>query len=118
MAGFIADIDPSLPVCFLAFRPNFALENHTGASRSLMNRCVGIARDSGLENAYWSGHTGIAGMVMKLRSEIKKGYLSGGAQLAGSYALYAGCQTHPRGCEACIANQVCRIKRYVPKKVT
>ena len=118
LTEFIADIDPSLPVCFLAFRPNFALENHPGASRSLMDRCVGIAKDSGLENAYWSGHTGIAGMVMNLESEIKERYSSEGARLAGSYALCAGCQTLPRGCETCVSNQTCGIKKYIPKKVT
>jgi pyruvate-formate lyase-activating enzyme len=34
LTEFIAGIDSSLPVCFLAFRPNFALENHPGAGKS------------------------------------------------------------------------------------
>jgi pyruvate formate lyase activating enzyme len=111
LTQFIADIDPSLPVCFLAFRPNFALENHPGASRSLMDRCVEIAKQSGLENAYWSGNTGISGTVIDIDSEIKGRYASEHARFAGSYALYAGCQTHPRSCSACTSNQACRIKQ-------
>ena len=118
LTEFIADIDPSLPVCFLAFRPNFALENHPGASRGLMDRCVEIAKESGLENAYWSGSTGIPGMTMNRESEMKERYASEGARLAGSYALSAGCQTHPRGCSTCISNQACAIKKYIPKILT
>lgn len=118
LTEFIADIDPSLPVCFLAFRPNFALENHPGASRSLMNKCVDIAKGSGLKNAYWSGHTGVKGRVVNIKSQVKERYLSEGARLAASYALYAGCQTHPRGCSTCVSNQACEIKKYIPKIVT
>ncbi len=117
LTHFIADIDPSLPVCFLAFRPNFVLESHLGASGSLMDKCVEIAKRSGLENAYWSGNTGIPGTVVD-RNEIKEGYASEHARLAGSYALYAGCQTHPRGCSTCISNQACDLKKYIPKIVT
>ena len=36
ITGFLADIDSSLPDCFLAFRPNFVLEHHPGASKGLM----------------------------------------------------------------------------------
>jgi len=64
LTEFAVDIDPSLPVCFLAFRPNFALEDHPGASRGLMDRGVAVAKDSGLENANGSGHAGIAGSVV------------------------------------------------------
>jgi pyruvate formate lyase activating enzyme len=116
LAEFIANIDPSLPVCFLAFRPNFALENHPGASRGLMERCIEIAKESGLENAYWSGQTSILpGVVMPIQDQIKERYISEAAQLAGSYAFLSGCQTHPRGCSTCVSNQVCEVKKYVPK---
>jgi len=118
LTEFIADINRSLRVCFLAFRPNFALENHPGASRSLMERCVEIAEDSGLINAYWSGNTDIPGMVINCESEMKERYVSEAAKLAGSYALYAGCQTHPRDCSTCISNQTCGIKKYIPEIVT
>ena len=118
LTEFIADIDRSLRVCFLAFRPNFALENHPGASRSLMERCVEMAEDSGLKNAYWSGNADIPGMVINCESEMKERYVLEDAKLAGSYALYAGCQTHPRGCSTCISNQACGIKKYIPEIVT
>jgi len=114
LTEFIADIDPSLPVCFLAFRPNFALENHPGAGRSLMERCVDAAKNAGLENAYWSGHTDIPGEVMHVEGDIKRRYSSEGARLAGAYALSAGCKTHPRDCLTCNSNQGCKVKRYVP----
>jgi pyruvate formate lyase activating enzyme len=118
LTEFIAEIDPSLPICFLAFRPNFALENHPGAGRSLMDKCVEIAKRSGLEQAYWSGSTDIPGTGMNMESEIKGRYVSEDARLAGSYALHAGCETHPRGCSPCMSNQACEIKKYVPKRVT
>jgi pyruvate formate lyase activating enzyme len=116
LTEFIADIDPSLPVCFLAFRPNFVLENHPGANSSLMERCVGTARASGLEHAYWSGRAGIPGRVVDLESKIGDEYLSEGARLAGSYAFSAGCQSHPRGCTTCTSNQACQIKTYIPTR--
>ncbi|OEU66325.1 MAG: hypothetical protein BBJ57_08430 [Desulfobacterales bacterium PC51MH44] len=118
LTEFIAGIDPLLQVCFLAFRPNFALENHSGADQGLMNRCVEIARDSGLKNAYWSGHTGITGTIIKAAGEIRENYLSEGAGIAGTYAYYAGCQTHPRDCSACSSNQACKVKQFTPSRIT
>jgi pyruvate formate lyase activating enzyme len=118
LAEFIARIDPSLPVCFLAFRPNFALENHPGATSSLMDKCVDIAKDSGLENAYWSGSTGIPGTVIRTHSEMKDKYVSEGSRLGGSYAFHAGCPTHPRRCSPCTSNQACGIKKYIPRMMT
>jgi pyruvate formate lyase activating enzyme len=118
LTEFIAGINPSLPVCFLAFRPNFTLENHPGAGRSLMDRCVQKARDSGLENAYWSGSPGIPGMGVNVESEMKERYVSEGARLAASYAHSVGCKTHPRDCSTCTSNQACAIKKYIPKILT
>lgn len=118
LADFIADIDVSLPVCFLAFRPNFVLERHMGATRSLMNNCVQIARDAGLQNAYWSGFTDIPGTIMDVDEQIKASYSADNARLAGSYARLAGCQTHPRSCLACDWHQDCQIKSYLPTVAT
>lgn len=64
LCGFIADIDADLPVRFLAFRPNYVLENHPGAKAELMDRCANIAKKSALRNAHWSGQTGIAGFIV------------------------------------------------------
>ena len=54
LCSFIADIDVDLPVCFLAFRPNYVLEHHPGAPAELMEYCVAIAQQSGLKNVKWS----------------------------------------------------------------
>ncbi len=118
LTQFIAEIDPSLPVCFLAFRPNYALENHPGAGRRLMERSVGIARNSGLVNAYWSGHADIPGTEVPLEPGMDKIYGSKGARMAGSYAIRSGCTTHPRGCATCPSNQACTLKKYIPGRAT
>lgn len=118
LAKFIADIDVALPVCFLAFRPNFVLERHMGATRNLMNACVQIAKDAGLQNAYWSGFTNIPGTIMAIDDQIKASYSSDSTGLAGSYAHLAGCQTHPRSCLSCDLHQNCQIKMYIPTIAT
>jgi len=83
-----------------------------------MDKCVDIAKESGLGNAYWSGTTGIPGTVIRTQSEIEDKYVSEGARLGGSYALHAGCQTHPRRCSTCTSNQACGIKKYIPRTMT
>jgi pyruvate formate lyase activating enzyme len=118
LTEFIAAIDPSLPVSFLAFRPNFVLEYHPGADRQLMERCVDIAWQSGLKNAGWSGYTGISGNVAEINNGLKETYLSDEARLAGSYALYAGCRTRLRVCKASRFNQECQVKKYIPRLST
>jgi uncharacterized Fe-S radical SAM superfamily protein PflX len=112
---FIADIDADLPVCFLAFRPNYALEHHPGAAAEIMDRCVNIAKKSGLENAYWSGQTGIPGLISARPETVVSAYKMDGGRLAGAYAYAAGCRTHARNCAACSYHQACPVKRYVPQ---
>lgn len=118
LTAFIAALDPTLPTCFLAFRPNYVLETHHGATRGLMETCVGVAKDSGLENTYWSGHTDLPGGNAPLDDVVKAEYGSEAARLAASYARRAGCPTLPRGCKGCPTNQACRIKTYIPKRAT
>jgi pyruvate formate lyase activating enzyme len=98
LTEFIANIDPSLTVCFLAFRPNFVLENHPGVKKRLVQSCVRIAKDCGLKEVYWSGHPNIPGRSPNLETKIRDKYSLHGAQVAGSYALSGGCKTHPRRC--------------------
>ena len=112
---FIADIDADLPVCFLAFRPNYAFEHHPGAAAKLMDRCVNIAKKSGLKNAYWSGQTGICGTVLAPQENVVSAYQMDGARLAGAYAYAAGCRTHSRNCTNCSSHQACPVKRYIPQ---
>jgi len=112
---FIADIDADLPVCFLSFRPNYALEHHFGATAELMDRCVSIAKKSGLKNAYWSGQTGIPGLISAPQKKVVSAYQMDGGRLAGAYAYGAGCRTHVRNCTTCSSHQTCPVKRYVPQ---
>jgi pyruvate formate lyase activating enzyme len=114
LCSFISDIDVNLPVCFLSFRPNYALENHLGATVELMNHCVNIAKKSGLKNAYWSGHTGIPGLISTTPKKVESAYRMVGGRLAGAYAYAAGCRTHVRNCAACSSHQACPVKMYVP----
>jgi pyruvate formate lyase activating enzyme len=115
LCRFIAGIDLHLPVCFLAFRPNYALEYHAGATVELMDRCVEIARSHGLSHAYWAGQTGIPGSESLPQNEALSAYRSAGARTAGAWAFAAGCRTHPRHCAACTSHQACAVKQYVPR---
>jgi len=116
LCRFIADIDANLPVCFLAFRPNYALEHHPGATAELMERCVSIAKKRGLKNAYWSGHTGIPGLIAAIiPKQIESAYQLAGGRLAGAYAYAAGCRTYVRNCADCTSQLACPVKRYVPQ---
>ncbi len=117
LAGFLADIDSDLPVCFLAFRPNFVLENHPGASRGLMQECVRIAGECGLKNVSYAGQTGIPGKGI-IKSDMIRGDYSREALLAATYARNAGCRRFPRDCKQCDYSQRCRIKEYKPVRGT
>ena len=118
LCRFIADIDVQLPVCFLAFRPNYVLEHCAGANADLMGRCVDIAASYGLKQVYWAGQTGIPGSKSRLHSQTDSAYKLAGARTAGALAYTAGCRTHPRNCAACAFHQSCAVKGYVPKKNT
>jgi pyruvate formate lyase activating enzyme len=114
---FIASLDPSLPVCFLAFRPNFILDKHRGATLELLEAAVEIARKSGIENAYWVGRSDIQGYNINnigLMKQLAAIYKLAGARIAGSLALYHGCKTHPRNCGGCNYKHQCSIKSYKP----
>jgi pyruvate formate lyase activating enzyme len=119
---FIAEINPSLPVCFLAFRPNFVLDKHHGAPIELMKKAVEIARMSGLEKVHWSGMTDVRGHdisgIIQMKDRLKDKYDPERARMAGSFALYMDCQTHPRNCGRCPAKHNCNIKRYQPLRRT
>ena len=115
LCRFIAHVDAGLPVRFLAFRPNYILEHHSGAAAELMERCVNIAKMSGLKNVYRSGPTGIQGLKAALPKKVVSDYQLPGGQLAGAYAYAAGCRTHVRNCAACSSHQACPVKRYIPQ---
>ena len=52
-----------------------------------MDWCVSVAKDSGLENACWTGQTGLEGTISNLETEIVERYAASGGRLAGSYAF-------------------------------
>ncbi len=115
LAGFLADIDEELPLNFLAFRPNFVMEDYEGATREVMERAVEKAEECGLKNVSWSGRTGISGEISVEKSDR---YKKKGAKIAGRIAEEKGCVTHPRDCGRCGAYDECEIKRYRPSRRT
>lgn len=115
LVDFLAETNPEVPVRFLAFRPNFALELHKGADAELMNKAVKIAEDAGLKDSAWSGQTGIPGRLKICEVE---GYKREGAALAVGYAKKAGCPTHPRNCGTCELSLECPVRLYKPRRST
>lgn len=112
---FIADLDRTLPVAFLAFRPNFVLEWHPGSKATHLDQAVTIGRDCGLFDVTWHGHSDLSGMVPKHRLDT---YKNPGAQIAGAYAEAVGCTTHPRDCGRCDVATECPVKAYEPRRRT
>ncbi|MFQ6672407.1 MAG: radical SAM protein, partial [Candidatus Tectimicrobiota bacterium] len=115
LSRFIAGLARDLPICFLAFRPNFALDDHTGADRALMERAVETARRVGLTNVSWAGSPGIPGSIGPDRHDA---YTREGARLAGAVAEAAGCPTHPRLCGTCEKRTVCPLRDWRPARST
>jgi pyruvate formate lyase activating enzyme len=117
LCDFIASVDRSLPVCFLAFRPNYVLEDHPGADAALMEHCLDTAHKRGLVNAHWAGYTGLPGTVLPVAERtLDDTYAKPAARLAAAHAKRAGCVTHPRDCGACEAS--CGMRGFVPSRVT
>lgn len=112
---FLAEIDYALPVCFLAFRPNFVLENHPGATAKLMRDAVQIAYDCGLTNVDWSGHPDLSGVAKKPSTQHKG---PNGAMMAAAYTDKLGCVTYPRSCGDCSQIHDCPIKSYQARRRT
>ncbi|MCK5562207.1 MAG: radical SAM protein [Thermoplasmata archaeon] len=119
LAEFIAGIDPELPVNFLAFRPNFVMEQHPGASKKLMTLCAETANKNGLENVSWSGHPGLKGETpanVKAKAAKMEGLEA--VKLLSSYAAEFGCsQPNERNCRGCVKAYECSIKSYIPKRI-
>jgi len=116
LCRFLASISKKLPVAFLAFRPNFVLDEHRGAAGKLMQRCVELARSAGLKRVSYAGMTDIPGRTAHLVKELENKYERLGARLAASYAHSKGCSNHPRDCGACGSVSTCPLKRYTPSR--
>ena len=111
---FIAALSQDLPVAFLAFRPNYVLDAHFGATTELLRRCVQQARRAGVRNVTYAGMMNIPGKEGTVSKEVEDAYLRGGAKIGASYALSKGCPTHPRGCGDCPSMSKCPLKQYIP----
>ena len=120
LSEFLAKLDFTVPVSFLAFRPNFILDDHRGATIEFMRELVAIARKAGLTNVSWAGRTEITGNILKINSDTEnlKNLSLESAKLATSYALTHGCRTIPRNCKKCSYTHNCEIKKYNPKRIT
>ena len=82
-----------------------------------MERCLAIAKEAGLENAHWSGHTGLPGTgPPTFALNFGDDYTSSAARLAATFADRAGCVTHPRDCGGCEAS--CGMRGFMPSRVT
>ncbi|MFX0134734.1 MAG: radical SAM protein [Candidatus Hodarchaeota archaeon] len=120
LSSWISKIDTTVPICFLAFRPNFILDEHMGATTTYMEDLVEITQNEGLENVSWTGSTGIRGNVLEVpkeRDQLNKLHLKS-AKVASYYALKHGCKSIPRNCKKCQFTQNCQIKSYYPKRIT
>jgi pyruvate formate lyase activating enzyme len=116
LCRFLASISKELPVAFLAFRPNYVLDEHHGATRELMKKSVELARRAGLKNVTHAGMTDIPGKRGFLLEEVEAAYERAGAKLAASYARSKGCTTHPRNCGDCASMSECPLKKYIPMR--
>jgi pyruvate formate lyase activating enzyme len=61
IAAFLAELSEDVPVCFLAFRPNFVLDKARGITMSELEYVVKAAKQYGLKNVDWAGLPGIPG---------------------------------------------------------
>ncbi len=102
LADFIASIEPYVPVNFLAFRPNFIMEECMGANLKFMEESVKTAKNAGLKNVKWSGVTGIKGKNIDLKKILKD----------------SGCIQSIRKCGECENKNDCNIKKYEPSRIT
>jgi pyruvate formate lyase activating enzyme len=112
---FLADIDPTVKLNFLAFRPNFIMEDYIGATKEFLNNCVSVALQFGLNNVSWSG---VPGTKSKIPKKVKK-ILKGSAEpefisLPMAYSQFGGCSQVIRSCGNCDHNQKCSIREYKP----
>jgi len=103
ICSFIAGLNPDLPVCFLAFRPNFYLEELRGATVQEMEEAVRTARECGLRNVTWSGRPGIPGKPPR-------------PHMAATVDL--PCPQRPRTCGGCPLLPSCPISLYHPSRTT
>lgn len=115
---FIAELDETLPVCLLAFHPNYCLESHPGAPQKLMEQCLAIGVKAGLENIHWAGQTSLKGRKMEHVHSHEPKITHEGARVAMEYASRVGCKKGLRNCGQCQIRLDCKLKAYRPGRIT
>lgn len=61
IAEFLADLSEDAPLCYLAFRPNFVLDEARGITVQELENVVEAAKGYGLKKVDWAGLPGIPG---------------------------------------------------------
>jgi pyruvate-formate lyase-activating enzyme len=120
LCSFLADLNPELPVNFLAFRPNFIMDRHYWAERKLMENAIRTAEHAGLQNVSWSGRTKPRlysqhpdESISEIQNYAKQLKLPENAALATAYAHAKGCIAETqRHCGNCRNMNNCAVKKY------
>ncbi len=107
LSEFLCEIDKTVPLNFLAFRPNFIFKDIRGVEKKELDKAVNTAREAGLKNVEWSGRPGLPGKDPKDIFTDK-----GSSETAKHLAEMEGCSSEYRDCGACLNNKDCSIKRY------
>ena len=102
IAAFLAGLSEDVPVCYLAFRPNFVLEKARGVTLKELDTVVEAARDYGLKKVDWAGLPGIPG-----DEESREGF--------EELAAKAGCTKVSKRLCTCAE---CQLIEYKPKRRT
>lgn len=102
VAEFLAGLSLEVPLCYLAFRPNFVLDEARGITVKELETVVEIARDYGLKKVEWAGFPGISG---------KKENMKDFEELAER----AGCKKAKK--RSCTCTE-CTLMEYNPKRRT
>ncbi len=118
LCKFLADINPGVNLNFLAFRPNFIMEEYFGATDELLEYCISTAYEYGLKNVSWSGLPNISGYIpKKVEKIIKNTQLPKNIALPTGFKILGGCDVEPRNCGTCVNRDDCSIKKYIPKRI-
>jgi pyruvate formate lyase activating enzyme len=118
LCNFLANIDSNVKLNFLAFRPNFLMEDYLGATHQLLEHCVTVAQNHGLNNVSWSGQPDIEGRIPKnIEKKISELDLPRQIALPTAFATVNGCVNITRKCGGCEKRFGCKLKSYQPKSL-
>jgi pyruvate formate lyase activating enzyme len=118
LCKFLADIDPNVKLNFLAFRPNYVMDDFFGATEELLDHCIKVAREYGLENVNWSGRYGLRANVPESIKKVLKICKNTKQLVPQKFAELAGCTYYPRVCGTCTEMSECTITQYRAKRIT